>query len=285
MLLSAHCSTSEKWNDRRLSFRASINLLAKTFRCQPPDDAVRSTVAVVCICTNVRSTSSAVHSNIGHPEIQGQDEDAVNLAESTTQRKRDASSHAVGLVLLLSSVQALRWQAADRAGLSRGLDNAGKTTIVKRFMDEDISTVSPTLGFSIKTIEYKGLGSPVMSTVRKSWLNMLTSATTAATNSTYVGGSSNRWTTAALPRRGRPTDSRSIEGDVGGQRTLRSYWRNYYEKTDALVWVVDATDRLRIDDCRIELAGLLLEEVGKQTWQGSSICSRLTAALYPGRRG
>lgn len=50
-------------------------------------------------------------------------------------------------------------------------------------------------------------------------------------------------------------------GDVGGQKTLRSYWRNYFEKTDALVWVVDATDRLRIDDCREELAGLLLEEV------------------------
>jgi ADP-ribosylation factor-like protein 2 len=27
------------------------------------------------------------------------------------------------------------------------------------------------------------------------------------------------------------------------------------------VWVVDATDRERIDDCRKELAGLLLEEV------------------------
>ena len=51
------------------------------------------------------------------------------------------------------------------------------------------------------------------------------------------------------------------EGDVGGQKTLRSYWRNYFEKTDALIWVVDATDRLRIDDCRDELAGLLLEEV------------------------
>lgn len=50
-------------------------------------------------------------------------------------------------------------------------------------------------------------------------------------------------------------------GDVGGQKTLRSYWRNYFEKTDALVWVVDATDRLRMDDCREELAGLLLEEV------------------------
>ena len=52
-------------------------------------------------------------------------------------------------------------------------------------------------------------------------------------------------------------------GDVGGQKTLRSYWRNYFEKTDALIWVVDATDRLRIEDCRRELMGLLLEEVGQ----------------------
>jgi GTPase SAR1 family protein len=53
----------------------------------------------------------------------------------------------------------------------------------------------------------------------------------------------------------------SQTGDVGGQKTLRSYWRNYFEKTDALIWVVDATDRLRIDDCREELHGLLQEEV------------------------
>lgn len=53
----------------------------------------------------------------------------------------------------------------------------------------------------------------------------------------------------------------STTGDVGGQKTLRSYWRNYFEKTDALIWVVDATDRLRIDDCREELHGLLQEEV------------------------
>ena len=52
-----------------------------------------------------------------------------------------------------------------------------------------------------------------------------------------------------------------LSGDVGGQKTLRSYWRNYFEKKDALIWVVDATDRIRIDDCREELAGLLLEEV------------------------
>ena len=56
--------------------------------------------------------------------------------------------------------------------------------------------------------------------------------------------------------------SRTHAGDVGGQKTLRSYWKNYFEKTDALIWVVDATDRLRVQDCRRELAGLLLEEVG-----------------------
>ena len=38
----------------------------------------------------------------------------------------------------------------------RGLDNAGKTTIVKRLMNEDVNTISPTLGFIIKTIEYEG---------------------------------------------------------------------------------------------------------------------------------
>jgi ADP-ribosylation factor family len=37
-----------------------------------------------------------------------------------------------------------------------GLDNAGKTTIVKRINGEDISTVSPTLGFNIKTMEHNG---------------------------------------------------------------------------------------------------------------------------------
>lgn len=38
----------------------------------------------------------------------------------------------------------------------RGLDNAGKTTIVKKVMGEDVNTVSPTLGFIIKTIDYEG---------------------------------------------------------------------------------------------------------------------------------
>ena len=51
------------------------------------------------------------------------------------------------------------------------------------------------------------------------------------------------------------------KGDVGGQRTLRPYWRNYFEQTDAIVWVVDSGDRLRIKDCKSELHALLTEDV------------------------
>ena len=40
--------------------------------------------------------------------------------------------------------------------LMLGLDNAGKTTILKKYNGEDTSTISPTLGFNIKTLEYQG---------------------------------------------------------------------------------------------------------------------------------
>jgi GTPase SAR1 family protein len=49
--------------------------------------------------------------------------------------------------------------------------------------------------------------------------------------------------------------------DVGGQKSLRSYWRNYFESTDGLIWVVDSADKRRLDDCRKELHALLQEEV------------------------
>ncbi|KAA8895172.1 ADP-ribosylation factor family protein [Sphaerosporella brunnea] len=108
---------------------------------------------------------------------------------------------------MLSILRKSRLKDKEMRVLMLGLDNAGKTTIVKCIMDEDVNTVSPTLGFIIKTIDYK--------------LNI--------------------W-------------------DVGGQKTLRSYWRNYFEKTDALIWVVDSTDRFRLENCAEELAGLLQQE-------------------------
>lgn len=51
--------------------------------------------------------------------------------------------------------------------------------------------------------------------------------------------------------------------DVGGQKSLRSYWRNYFESTDGLIWVVDSADRQRMQDCQRELQSLLVEEVGR----------------------
>ena len=92
-----------------------------------------------------------------------------------------------------------------------GLDNAGKTTVLKKFNGEDISQIEPTLGFNIKTLEYKGF-------------------------------KLNCW-------------------DVGGQQTIRSYWRNYFEQTDGLVWVIDSADRRRMRDMVDELRGILMEEV------------------------
>lgn len=111
---------------------------------------------------------------------------------------------------LLTILKKMKQKEKEVRILMLGLDNAGKTTIVKKFNGEDISTISPTLGFSIKTLEHRGFK-----------LNI--------------------W-------------------DVGGQKSLRSYWRNYFESTDGLIWVVDSADRRRLQDCKQELYGLLVEE-------------------------
>ena len=47
---------------------------------------------------------------------------------------------------------------------------------------------------------------------------------------------------------------------MGGQRTIRSYWRNYFEQTDGVVWVVDSSDKLRLEDTKAELHALLKQE-------------------------
>lgn len=110
----------------------------------------------------------------------------------------------------LTVLKKMKQKEKEMRILMLGLDNAGKTTILKRFNGEDIDTISPTLGFNIKTLEHRGFK-----------LNM--------------------W-------------------DVGGQKSLRSYWRNYFECTDGLIWVVDSADKRRLEDCRNELQVLLKEE-------------------------
>lgn len=38
--------------------------------------------------------------------------------------------------------------------LTLGLDNSGKTTIIKKMLNEDTTSISPTMGFQIKTLRY-----------------------------------------------------------------------------------------------------------------------------------
>eukprot|EP01126_Amoeba_proteus_P024013 TRINITY_DN2411_c0_g2_i3.p1 TRINITY_DN2411_c0_g2~~TRINITY_DN2411_c0_g2_i3.p1 ORF type:complete len:182 (-),score=18.78 TRINITY_DN2411_c0_g2_i3:92-637(-) len=48
--------------------------------------------------------------------------------------------------------------------------------------------------------------------------------------------------------------------DVGGQERIRRLWRHYYEDTDGLIYVVDANDRVRIQESARELRAILSEE-------------------------
>ncbi|KAJ1663781.1 ADP-ribosylation factor-like protein 2 [Coemansia sp. RSA 1813] len=111
---------------------------------------------------------------------------------------------------LQSIIKKLREKEKEVRILVLGLDNAGKTTIMKRVNGEPIDTISPTLGFNITTLELDGY-------------------------------KVNFW-------------------DVGGQKTIRAYWRNYFEQTDGIIWVVDSADRQRIDVCREELSALLKQD-------------------------
>lgn len=91
-----------------------------------------------------------------------------------------------------------------------GLDNAGKTTILKKLASEDVAEITPTQGFNIKSVQTAGFK-----------LNV--------------------W-------------------DIGGQRKIRPYWRNYFDNTDVLIYVLDSSDRKRFEETSVELAELLSEE-------------------------
>ncbi|XP_060085049.1 ADP-ribosylation factor-like protein 3 [Ylistrum balloti] len=93
-----------------------------------------------------------------------------------------------------------------------GLDNAGKTTILKTMAKEEIQNITPTQGFNIKS---------VVSSKDRCQMNV--------------------W-------------------DIGGQRRIRPYWKNYFDDTDVLIYVVDSTDRKRMEETATELEELLEED-------------------------
>lgn len=108
---------------------------------------------------------------------------------------------------LLTLLRSLKKNDKEARLLFLGLDNSGKTTCLKKLSDEDISHISPTQGFNIKSLAQEGF-------------------------------KLNAW-------------------DIGGQKAIRAYWPNYYENTDIVVFVVDASDEKRLDECGSELNTLL----------------------------
>eukprot|EP00794_Sanderia_malayensis_P005738 gene5738-6441_t len=111
---------------------------------------------------------------------------------------------------LLSMIRKLKNRdVQDMRILLLGLDNAGKTTILKALASEDISHITPTQGFNIKSVQ--------SSNIR---LNV--------------------W-------------------DIGGQRRIRPYWKNYFDNTDVLIYVIDSSDQGRFDETGYELGELLDE--------------------------
>lgn len=113
---------------------------------------------------------------------------------------------------LLTIIRKAKLKEQEIRILVLGLDNAGKSSVLCSLLgSNDLSQISPTLGFDIQTISSKS------------------------------GITCNLW-------------------DVGGQETIRHFWRNYFEETDGLLWVVDSADMARLEMCRKQLEQVLQEE-------------------------
>merc|ERR1711861_122225 len=48
--------------------------------------------------------------------------------------------------------------------------------------------------------------------------------------------------------------------DIGGQDKIRKLWRYYYQGTQGLIFVIDSSDRDRIEDACEELSKMLADE-------------------------
>ena len=63
--------------------------------------------------------------------------------------------------------------------------------------------------------------------------------------------------------------------DIGGQKAIRPYWRNYYEGTDVLIYVIDSTDTRRLQETYLILKkgiGVTRIVKGAETAQSTIAC-------------
>lgn len=56
--------------------------------------------------------------------------------------------------------------------------------------------------------------------------------------------------------------------DVGGQDRLRPLWRHYFPKTNALIYVIDSSDKKRLQESKIQLEKVLRELQNVSSAQG-----------------
>ena len=150
-----------------------------------------------------------------------------------------------------------------------GLDNAGKTTILYRLQnesDEAVQTI-PTIGFNVETLQYKNIK------VRKMWIVAYAEVFSAGRCLLYQAHRSLIETCNLFHRIFGYSgwDSNLLwtkqfqVWDLGGQTSIRPYWRCYYPNTDAIIFVVDSADTERMPVAKGELAAMLEEDELKES--------------------
>ncbi|KAH8284384.1 hypothetical protein KR018_011117, partial [Drosophila ironensis] len=140
---------------------------------------------------------------------------------------------------LLSLLRKLRPNPEKEARiLLLGLDNAGKTTILKQLASEDITTVR------IKKAA-NWLRSPLAHKIRSAPPQVTPTAGFNIKSVAADGFKLNVW-------------------DIGGQWKIRPYWKNYFANTDVLIYVIDCTDRARLPEAGSELFEMLMDNRLKQ---------------------
>eukprot|EP00276_Gloeochaete_wittrockiana_P008791 CAMPEP_0184654564 /NCGR_PEP_ID=MMETSP0308-20130426/12227_1 /TAXON_ID=38269 /ORGANISM="Gloeochaete witrockiana, Strain SAG 46.84" /LENGTH=159 /DNA_ID=CAMNT_0027090597 /DNA_START=219 /DNA_END=698 /DNA_ORIENTATION=- len=61
--------------------------------------------------------------------------------------------------------------------------------------------------------------------------------------------------------------------DVGGQKKIRLLWKHYFNNTEAVIFVIDASDRERLNEAKEEL-GYLLESPELQNASFLVLCNK-----------
>lgn len=148
---------------------------------------------------------------------------------------------------LLTILRKLKARQRHMRLLLLGLDNAGKTSVMHALLgtpprgaDGEPTPIAPTVGFDIHTLTVGGPAAADADT-----------AAAAAPPFTPGGGDGGDASAA-------PTTTIHV-WDVGGQASIRPFWRNYFDATDGLLFVVDAAD-----PARLPAAGRVMAQVCKE---------------------